>query len=102
MRGDFSRHTFVPEKRYSAVLVQQGRLHVDADLNEQQEIAAHRTRTADGDALGACATPLEPPEFATAPGFRIAVSADRRSFTIGEGRCYVDGMLCENGRTIEY
>ena len=41
MRGDFSRQTFEAEQHYSAVLLQQGRVQLDADWNEELDIAAH-------------------------------------------------------------
>lgn len=37
-RGDFTRDTFTPEKSYSRVLMQQGRVQVDADWNEQVSV----------------------------------------------------------------
>ena len=42
MPGDYSRNTFDPRRHYSGVLMQQGRVQLDADWNEQQAIAAHR------------------------------------------------------------
>ena len=44
MKGDFSRQTFDPKKHYSAVLMQQGRVQLDADWNEQHAIDRHRSR----------------------------------------------------------
>ena len=38
MKGDFSRITFDPKKHYSRVLMQQGRVQLDADWNEQAAI----------------------------------------------------------------
>ena len=35
MKGDFSRETFDRARHYSAVLLQQGRVQLDADWNEQ-------------------------------------------------------------------
>ena len=42
MKGDFSRQTYKKAKHYSGVLMQQGRVQLDADWNEQQAIARHR------------------------------------------------------------
>ena len=39
MKGDFTRLTFQPEKHYSSVRLQQGRVQLDADWNEQADIA---------------------------------------------------------------
>ena len=33
MRGDYTRFSFVPRKRYDALLQQQGRMQTDADWN---------------------------------------------------------------------
>ena len=43
MKGDFSRDTFNPRKHYAGVLMQQGRVQIDADWNEQQSIARYRS-----------------------------------------------------------
>jgi len=41
MKGDFSRDTFDHKKHYRRVLMQQGRVQVDADWNEQASILLH-------------------------------------------------------------
>ena len=38
MRGDFTRDSFNPAKAYTRVLMQQGRVQLDADWNEQNSI----------------------------------------------------------------
>ena len=38
MHADLSRITFRPDRHYSAVLAQQGRVQLDADANEQTAI----------------------------------------------------------------
>ena len=40
-RGDFTRDTFDPAKRFLRVLYQQGRVQLDADFNEQVSILLH-------------------------------------------------------------
>ena len=45
MKGDFSRQTADPKKHYSGVLMQQGRVQLDADWNEQLAISQHRVQT---------------------------------------------------------
>ncbi|MEI6900677.1 MAG: DUF6519 domain-containing protein, partial [Bacteroidota bacterium] len=37
MKGDFTRSTFNKEKHYHDVRMQQGRVMLDADWNEQQD-----------------------------------------------------------------
>ena len=88
MRGDFTRVTFKKDKHYSGVWYQQGRVSVDADANEQRDIDAYRLRTETFDLLGACAAPRDNAGFAIHP--------QSGSLMIGAGRCYVDGILCEN------
>jgi hypothetical protein len=90
MRGDFSRETFDPVKHFSRVLQQQGRVHLDADWNEQTAIVMHYLRTLAADLIGPFAGPA-----GEGFGFKIdEVSAE--GFAIGRGRYYVDGILCEN------
>jgi hypothetical protein len=87
MKGDFSRSTFNPAKRYDSVRMQQGRVQVDADWNEQVDIATHQREQALADVIGSrCA-----PEGAA--GF--AVTPNGGDLDIGAGRMYVDGVLCE-------
>jgi hypothetical protein len=88
MKGDFSRDTFRSKRRYSAVLMQQGRVQLDADWNEQGAIDRYRTETEATDVIGACGAPEH------APGF--AITSDGDNLLIGAGRYYVDGLLCEN------
>ena len=109
MKGDFSRDTFDPAKRYSRVLQQQGRVQLDADWNEQGAILLHQLRTMARDLIGAHGAP------AAAPGFEIIADPfDKRlpkevaatlkpgGFLIGPGRYYVDGVLVENDRYLPY
>ena len=44
MRGDFSRVSFRPENHFSGVLLQQGRVQLDAEFNEHVDIEAYRDR----------------------------------------------------------
>ena len=87
MNGDFTRSTFRPQKHYSGVRMQQGRVQLDADWNEQVDIATHRTEAEATDVIGSSGAPI-----GTA-GFELTGGPDP---TIGKGRYYVDGILCEN------
>lgn len=87
MKGDFSRLTFDPSKRYDSVRMQQGRVQVDADWNEQVDIATWHREQALADLIGGCCAPEG------AAGFGI--TADGGDLDIGVGRVYVDGILCE-------
>ncbi len=87
MKGDFTRSTFDSRKHYSSVRMQQGRVQLDADWNEQMDILGHRVETETVDVIGRCGFPKH------APGFEIKeLDGD---LLIGPGRGYVDGILCE-------
>jgi hypothetical protein len=92
-RGDFTRDTFDPPRHYSRVLMQQGRVQLDADWNEQADIVLHYLRALAQDVFG----PYGGPQ---GDGFRI--SAGDSTLTIGKGRYYVDGILCENDGECAY
>jgi hypothetical protein len=88
MKGDFARQTFKPEKHYSGVLMQQGRVQLDADWNEQQAINRHRAEAVSADLVGPSGAPQ------AAPGFQITPQG--ADLLIGAGHFYIDGILCEN------
>ncbi|MEO8576988.1 MAG: DUF6519 domain-containing protein [Gemmatimonadales bacterium] len=95
MHGDFSRLTFDPRNHFSRVLVQQGRVYLDAEPNEQAAILLHAMRAFTRDVIGPHGIPAnaEPME----QGFRISPPGlNEPGFEIGIGRYYVDGILCEN------
>ena len=96
MKGDFSRQTFDPTKHYNSVLMQQGRVQLDADWNEQQAIHRYRTETGAYDIIGYSGAPAQN------PGFEIVLSQDRSTFVIGSGNYYVAGILCENDAAVPY
>jgi hypothetical protein len=96
MKGDFSRATFDPKKHYAGVLMQQGRVQLDADWNEQQEIHQHGVETQTRDVIGTSGAPY------ANPGLGITVEADGKTLMIGKGRFYADGILCENERDVAY
>src|SRR5450755_2536673 len=98
MKGDFSKATFNAKKHYHDVLLQQGRVLVDAEWNEQSRIISYRTETGTLDIIGASGTPLHNAGFEIIPvdsaGNPVLVNAT--NIIISKGRFYVDGILCEN------
>ncbi len=88
MKGDFSRLRFNPKKNYTSVLEQQGRVSLDSDANEQSLIDDYLRSTELSDVVG----PYGGPHGNC--GFAIAFTGG--TLTIGKGRYYVDGLLCEN------
>lgn len=89
MKGDFTRVRFEPAKHYSSVRMQQGRVQLDSDWNEQLDIVAHHDRIEAVDVIGACGVPKK------GGGFLIGLTPDNSDLTISPGRIYVDGILVE-------
>jgi len=109
MKADFTRNTFDPQKNFLRVLMQQGRVQLDADFNEQVSILLRYMQTLAADLVG----PHGGPEHDC--GFEIFLSWDdiqkeegepkplgKGDFLIGKGRYYVEGLLCENERYVSY
>lgn len=90
MGGDYSRKRFNKERRYSSVLMQQGRVQLDSDWNEGIAISDRRWRAETLDVIGRCGVPDETPD-----GFKIEIDGSG-GLTIGRGRIYVHGHLAEN------
>ncbi|MFZ4859026.1 MAG: DUF6519 domain-containing protein [Desulfuromonadaceae bacterium] len=63
MKGDFTRDSFAAEKHYQRVLMQQGRVQLDADWNEQAAISERRDETTACDIIGACGGPVDNAAF---------------------------------------
>ncbi len=99
MSGDYSRQRFDPRVNYSGVLLQQGRVLLDADLNELVELLDRRLRavvvdlTSAGPDHAIAGTAIVPRQ--TPDAFRITIDG-KRNLMIGCGRLYVDGLLAEN------
>jgi hypothetical protein len=119
MKGDFSRDTFDPAKHYSGVLMQQGRVQIDADWNEQDAILLHYLRTLAADILGPHAGPPDAMGFTivtrnTASALAkiddfepdparakvLKAACEEGNLVIAPGRYYVHGMLVENERGV--
>lgn len=112
MHGDFSRDTFDKTRHFSRVLMQQGRVQLDADWNEQTSILLHHLRTLLVDLIG----PHGGPEAAMGFGVLTAPGADVDALFAGNaarlqavnsalaqggdilfapGRYYVGGLMVE-------
>lgn len=113
MKGDFSRSTFDPRKHYSGVRMQQGRVQLDADWNENLDILLRHIETETIDVIGECGVPIhnaafgvvtdittlsqEEQDWLTEHGFDTLGSGD---FYLTKGRAYVDGIQVENDNTL--
>ena len=125
MKGDFTRDSFDAAKHYSRVMLQQGRVQLDADWNEQTAIVLHYLRTLAADILGPHAGPADHLGFEIITKESLAVEADPTNklvslgfaaethsnlnaeladgdMIIGLGRYYVAGLLVENNAAILY
>lgn len=98
MSGDYSRQRFDPQAAFAGVLMQQGRVQLDADWNELVELLDRRLRAETVDLMspgpnpthaGVALVPRQTPD-----AFKISAAAN--TLTIGRGRMYVDGLLAEN------
>jgi Family of unknown function (DUF6519) len=88
MSGASTMFTFDPAKVFSGVHKQQGRVSLDADFNEFEEILDRRDRSTAYDTFGKSVVPSTTPD-----AFKIGVSGS--NITIGVGRAYVDGIQAE-------
>ena len=74
--------------------MQQGRVQIDADWNEQVDIENYYNRLVTSDIIGNHGVPI-----AEKDGFRI--EPQDNSYLIRKGRYYVDGIVCENEKDRE-
>src|SRR6218665_2240608 len=96
MKGDFSRSTHRSTNRYSSVRLQQGRGLLDAEWNEQVDLALQRERRSSIDVVGRTGAPKHSPdEFRH---FQVALADEGRDLVIAPGQIFVDGLRCENHR----
>lgn len=86
-KADITRSTFRRLRHYRSVVMQQGRVLLDAEWNEQSDIQNYLRETVSRDIIGRTGAPRED------GGFRIGwINND---VYISAGRFYVDGILCE-------
>ncbi|MGK2914184.1 MAG: DUF6519 domain-containing protein [Porticoccaceae bacterium] len=89
MSFDCSRFTFNAWHDFLGVVMQQGRVQLDADWNEFVGQLLRRIQAGTLDTFGGPVVPRVTPD-----GFRIEAAGG--ALTIGVGRLYVDGLLAEN------
>lgn len=94
MHGDFSRFLDGLAGRYSGVLAQQGRLLLDAELNEQNAILLDYLRCLTTDLIGPFAGSADHAGFEVG---RVVQGEDKkgRAVQLGRGHYYVYGLRCE-------
>ncbi|MBK9940761.1 MAG: hypothetical protein IPP13_03965 [Kouleothrix sp.] len=87
MQGDFTRNTFTPLKHFRRVLMQQGRVILDADFNEQAAIVLQYLQALAADLIGW--------HGGVEKGFLIE-PGPANDFAIRRGHYYVEGVLCDS------
>lgn len=113
MKGDFTRSTFKRENHYSSVRMQQGRVQLDADWNEQADITQHRIEAEALDLIGGCGGPLQAAGFHLVTAYADLTSEEQAlegnqnppTLTPGDvyvsaGRYYLGGVLAQNERIL--
>src|SRR5215813_7038746 len=104
LKGDLSRHTFERLKHYAGVLHQQGRVWLDSDWNDEVLLQLNLLRQETFDIVGRCGAPAPGTAFTISPPLPgNPLDAFQISGGPGpEGRYYVDGILCQLDRTVNY
>ncbi len=129
MKGDFSRLTFNMNKHFRRVLMQQGRVQLDADWNEQTAILLHHMEALTKDLFGEHSGPADIEDnnknvLRRNLGFEIIVDSERidqfseltaehkkelkslldqkPAIIIGKGHYYIDGILCEIDKDLPF
>ncbi len=87
MKGDFSRDTFRPANRYTSVRLQQGRVLLDSDWNEQAAIREHSERARFEAVVGRSGVPED-------GGLALRAREDG-TLEISAGRAYAGGLACD-------
>jgi Family of unknown function (DUF6519) len=89
MSFDLSRIRFDARRDFLGVVMQQGRVQLDADWNEWVAQLGRRLQAGSLDTFGGNVVPRITPD-----GFQIQIVGS--GLSIGPGRIYVDGLLAEN------
>lgn len=87
---DISRFLFQPAKHYTGARMQQGRVILDSDFNENEQLDDEDLRRDLLNVIGSPGTPQEDPGFAVTD---VGASSDGRlDFVIGAGAIYLGGL----------
>src|SRR4051794_28503998 len=92
MAGDRARISYTPARKYREMVGLQGRVSLEADINEGQRIFSEETRHHALDFVGPCGTPDD--------GYKI--TAPTPDFLIGPGTMYTGGVRTTLEQTIQY
>ena len=89
MTNDISKITFHPKKQYRKVRMQQERLLLDSEWNEELAMRHHQNNSLRSVVIGKTGVPHQN------KGFQIERVKNNDDLIIHPGRIYVDGILCE-------
>ncbi|WP_295386949.1 DUF6519 domain-containing protein [uncultured Thiodictyon sp.] len=93
MGSDRARISYNPARQYREVVSQQGRVTLEADVNEAQRLGSEALRRQTLDVVGTCGTPDD--------GYAV-VLAGGADFGIGPGTLYLGGWRLCLGQPIAY
>ncbi len=98
MGSDRARITYDPHQHYRSVIMQQGRVTLDADWNEAQQISEEELRRETLDIVGPAGTPDD--------GYRVVIPPPSTSlpydFLVEKGTMYVGGLRTWLGEPVQY
>src|SRR5215471_6917986 len=93
-----SRDAFEPKKRYAAVGMQQGRVLVDDDFNENERIRLEEERRVNLDVIG----PVGSPDGGLLPANGSIAANGGVDFDIGKGTFYLGGLRLWNPEVMRF
>jgi hypothetical protein len=98
MGSDRARVSYDPNQQYRSVVMQQGRVTLEADWNEAQQISSEELRSETLDIVGPCGTPDD--------GYKVVLQNQPThppfDFYIGGGIMYVGGLRVELPDPVQY
>jgi hypothetical protein len=98
MGSDRARVTYDPRQQYRSVVMQQGRVTLEADWNEAQQITEEEIRREALDIVGSCGTPDD--------GYRVVLPTSPVTppydFSVTDGTMYVGGLRAHVYESVQY
>src|SRR6266446_9388352 len=94
MSSDRARDSYDPSRQYRSVVAQQGRVTLEADINEAQRIAAENVRAETLDIVGPCGTPDD--------GYAVVGGQQPPAFSVNPGTMYVGGLRLTLANQVDY
>ncbi|MGA2047770.1 MAG: DUF6519 domain-containing protein, partial [Terracidiphilus sp.] len=93
MASDRARISYDKSRNYRSVVAQQGRVTLEADVNEAAWIAGDALRLETIDIVGPVGTPDN--------GYQVSVSSSGTEFVVGEGTLYLGGWRMELDHAVQ-